>query len=110
MNTADAATRLEALGNPTRLSIYRLLVKAGDVGMPVGRIQAELDLAASTLSHHLKALVIVGLVTQERSGTVLFCRANYPMMRGLVDFLMDECCVGSSCSTNDGGRRSQEKA
>jgi ArsR family transcriptional regulator, arsenate/arsenite/antimonite-responsive transcriptional repressor len=92
MNLADAATRLEALGNPTRLAIYRLLVRAGDSGIPVGRIQGELDLAASTLSHHLKALVIVGLVTQERASTVLICRANYPMMQGLVEFLVAECC------------------
>jgi ArsR family transcriptional regulator, arsenate/arsenite/antimonite-responsive transcriptional repressor len=97
MNTADAATRLEALGNPTRLAIYRLLVRAGDTGVPVGRVQQQLVLAASTLSHHLKALLIVGLVTQERSGTVLICRANYPMMRGIIDFLADECCAGSSC-------------
>jgi ArsR family transcriptional regulator, arsenate/arsenite/antimonite-responsive transcriptional repressor len=93
MNLVDAAARLEALGNSTRLSIYRLLVKAGDGGVPVGRIQSQLDLAASTLSHHLKALVIVGLVRQERSGTVLFCQANYPTMRGLVEFLVAECCT-----------------
>lgn len=93
MNIVDAAARLEALGNPTRLAIFRLLVRAGDPGVPVGRIQSELDVAASTLSHHLKTLVVVGLVTQDRAGTVLFCRANYPMMRGLVDFLVAECCV-----------------
>lgn len=98
MNLSDAAARLEALGNPTRLAIYRLLVKAGDTGLPVGRIQSQLDLAASTLSHHLKALVIVGLVTQERAATVLFCRANYPMMRGLVDFLVAECCADACCT------------
>jgi ArsR family transcriptional regulator, arsenate/arsenite/antimonite-responsive transcriptional repressor len=98
MNVADAATRLEALGNPTRLAIYRLLVRAGESGMPVGRIQSELDVAPSTLSHHLKALVIVGLVTQERTRTVLTCRANYPMMRGLVDFLVAECCAASGCA------------
>ena len=97
MNIADAATRLEALGNPTRLAIYRLLVRAGDTGVPVGRIQNQLDVAASTLSHHLKSLLIVGLVTQERAGTVLYCRANYPMMRGLVDFLVAECCTDTCC-------------
>ncbi len=93
MILADASARLEALGNPTRLAIYRLLVRAGDAGKPVGRLQGELDIAASTLSHHLKALIIVGLVTQERVGTVLICRANFPMMRGLVDFLVAECCA-----------------
>lgn len=97
MNLSDAAARLEALGNPTRLAIYRLLVRAGDGGMPVGRIQDQLEVAASTLSHHLKSLVIVGLVTQERDSRTLICRANYPMMRGLVDFLAAECCVDAGC-------------
>jgi ArsR family transcriptional regulator, arsenate/arsenite/antimonite-responsive transcriptional repressor len=97
MNTVDAASRLEALGNPTRLSIYRLLVKAGGAGLPVGRIQQTLGLAASTLSHHLKTMLIVGLVTQERDGTTLTCRANYQMMRGLVDFLVAECCADACC-------------
>jgi DNA-binding transcriptional ArsR family regulator len=93
MNIQDTAARLEALGNPTRLAIYRLLVRAGDTGLAVGRIQQSLDLAGSTLSHHLKSLVIVGLVRQDREGTTLMCRANYPVMHALVDFLVAECCV-----------------
>ena len=52
-----AASQLEALGNTTRLRIYRALVRAGEEGMPVGRLQEKLDIAASTLSHHLKRLV-----------------------------------------------------
>ena len=39
MKLDDAAARLEALGNPTRLKIYRTLVRAGAEGMPVGRLQ-----------------------------------------------------------------------
>jgi ArsR family transcriptional regulator, arsenate/arsenite/antimonite-responsive transcriptional repressor len=98
MKLDDAAARLEALGNPTRLKIYRALVRAGDNGMSVGRLQARLDAAASTLSHHLKTLVIVGLVTQERQSTTLICRANYDVMNGLIEFLVDECCVETTCS------------
>lgn len=88
-----AAARLEALGNPTRLRIYRSLVRVGHAGLSVGKLQAGLDIAGSTLSHHIKALAIVGLIAQERQGTTLICRANYEMMRGLVDFLVAECCV-----------------
>ena len=98
MKIDDAAARLEALGNPTRLQIYRALVRAGDAGMPVGKLQAKLDLAASTLSHHLKALLIVDLITQERQMTTLICRANYDVMRGLVDFLASECCADATCA------------
>lgn len=98
MKVEDAALRLEALGNPTRLKIYRALVRAGEAGMVVGKLQSRLDIAASTLSHHLKALVMVGLVTQERRNTSLICRANYPVMRSLTDFLVEECCVETACA------------
>jgi ArsR family transcriptional regulator len=97
MKLDDAAARLEALGNPTRLRVYRLLVRAGESGMAVGRVQERLDIAASTLSHHLKTLVTVGLVTQEREATTLICRANYPVMHGLIGFLVDECCAEGAC-------------
>ena len=98
MKMEDAAARLEALGNPTRLKIYRALVRAGDAGMVVGKLQSKLDIAASTLSHHLKALVTVDLVTQERQNTSLICRANYPVMRGLTEFLVEECCAETAGS------------
>ena len=97
MNVNDAAARLEALGNPTRLQIYRLLVRAGHEGLTVGALQSKLDVAPSTLSHHLKSLMIVGLIMQERKATSLFCKANYPMMDGLVNFLVAECCADSAC-------------
>jgi ArsR family transcriptional regulator len=66
--------QLEALGNPTRLEVYRALVRAGDDGLPVGRLQGRLGLAAPTLSHHLHRLILTGLVTQERQVTTLICR------------------------------------
>jgi ArsR family transcriptional regulator, arsenate/arsenite/antimonite-responsive transcriptional repressor len=97
MKIDDAAARLEALGNPTRLQIYRALVRAGAAGMPVGKLQAKLDLAASTLSHHLKTLLVVGLISQERQATTLICRTNYDVMRTLVDFLVAECCTEAAC-------------
>lgn len=97
MKLDDAAARLEALGNPTRLKVYRALVKAGDAGMSVGKLQAKLEIAPSTLSHHLKTMLIVGLIHQERQSTTLICRANYNVMRSLVDFLVSECCAESIC-------------
>ena len=99
MKIEDAALRLEALGNPTRLRIYRTLVKAGDPGLPVGKLQSRLSVPASTLSHHLRTLLIVGLITQERDATTLYCKANYSVMRGLVGFLVDECCTESDCAS-----------
>ena len=95
------AGQLEAIGNPTRLKLYRALVRAGEAGMPVGRLQDRLQIPASTLSHHLRRLVLAGLVTQDRQATTLVCRANYPAMRKLVGFLVDECCADSGCATGE---------
>jgi DNA-binding transcriptional ArsR family regulator len=99
MKIAEAAERLEALGNPTRLKICRMLVRAGDPGLSVGKLQSRLSIPGSTLSHHLKTLIIVGLVSQERDATTLICRANYPVMRGLVEFLVAECCTEADCNS-----------
>lgn len=101
MKLDDAAARLEALGNPTRLRIYRALVKAGDGGMSVGKLQSKLDVAASTLSHHVKSMLIVGLISQERQSTTLICRANYTVMRSLVGFLVEECCAEGACPASE---------
>jgi ArsR family transcriptional regulator len=50
----------------------------------------------------LHRLILTGLVTQERQATTLICRANYPAMDSLIDFLVDECCADSACK-DDGG-------
>ncbi|NNK57182.1 MAG: winged helix-turn-helix transcriptional regulator, partial [Desulfofustis sp.] len=62
MDLGHAAGRCAELGNTTRLSIFRLLVKAGKNGLPVGQIQSSLGIPGSTLTHHLQRLVRVGLV------------------------------------------------
>jgi ArsR family transcriptional regulator, arsenate/arsenite/antimonite-responsive transcriptional repressor len=96
MNLETAAAQLEALGNTTRLTIYRTLVRAGRNGLPVGKLQLKLDIAGSTLSHHIRKLVEVGLVSQERQATTLICRANYASMDGLIGYLADECCADTA--------------
>ncbi|MER9952648.1 metalloregulator ArsR/SmtB family transcription factor [Mesorhizobium sp. M0047] len=98
MKLEKAAAQLEALGNPTRLQLYRILVRAGEEGLAVGRVQGRLDIPSSTLSHHLKRLVDTGLVTQERHATTLICRANYPGMNALIGYLADECCADATCA------------
>jgi DNA-binding transcriptional ArsR family regulator len=101
MDLNAASSRLEALGNPTRLAVFRLLVRAGEGGLSVGQIQERLDVAPSTLSHHLKTLMIVHLIEQERAGKTLICRANYAEMNGLIGFLVAECCADAGCGTTE---------
>ena len=92
--TSPNARALAALGHDARLSIFRLLVRAGDAGLRVGDIGEHLGLAPSTLAHHLSALVDAGLVVQEKQGREVFNRVDYPVMLKLVDFLTSECCAG----------------
>lgn len=94
MDEEAAVQGLSALGNRTRLRLYRLLVQAGESGVTVGTVQLRLDVPASTLAHHLAALVRAGLVDQERQGREVICRANYAAMNALVSYLTDSCCSG----------------
>lgn len=102
MNVEQAARQLEALGSPTRLRIYRVLVRAGDAGLPVGRLQERIGIAASTLSHHLHRLILTELVQQERQATSLICRANYDAMNSLLGFLTAECCADAQAASVGG--------
>ncbi len=104
MTVDDVAARFEALGNPTRLEIVRILVRTGERGLAVGALRERLGIAASTLSHHLSRLVTVGLVRQERQSTTLICKAELHVMRETADYLIEECCadVGMSGPTGAG--------
>ncbi|MFK7838545.1 MAG: ArsR/SmtB family transcription factor [Sulfitobacter sp.] len=92
--TLKVATALASLGHEARLTVYRLLVRAGHDGLNVGEIGEQLDLPASTLSHHLKALVHSGLVVQEKRGREVFNRPDFDAMAQVTEFLTKECCVG----------------
>lgn len=100
--TSPNARSLAALGHDARLSIFRLLVKAGDDGLRVSDIGEHLGLAPSTLAHHLSALVDAGLVLQDKQGREVFNRVDFPAVNRLVGFLTSECCAGvTTCSSED---------
>jgi ArsR family transcriptional regulator, arsenate/arsenite/antimonite-responsive transcriptional repressor len=94
MHEDQAANGLAALGNRTRLRLFRLLVRAGKAGMNVGDIQAEIEAPASTLAHHLSTLARSGLVIQRRRGREVISRVDYRAMDGLIGYLTEECCAG----------------
>ena len=97
----SVARSLSALGHEARLDIFRLLVKAGRNGMTVGQIGEHLNLAASTLAHHLRTLVDAELVIQARQGREVVNTAHYDEMEHIVTFLTAECCTGLSCPKSE---------
>ncbi|WP_299971276.1 metalloregulator ArsR/SmtB family transcription factor [uncultured Roseobacter sp.] len=92
--TAITARALAALGHEARLSVYRLLVRAGDDGLIVGDIAGHTDLPLSTLAHHLRQLVSAGLVVQEKRGREVVNRVDFMVMNQTLRFLTEECCQG----------------
>ncbi len=89
-----AAIELAALGNQTRLRIFKLLVRAGHEGLNVGGIQRHLRIPASTLAHHLATLSRAGLLHQSPQGREVVCSVDFEAMNALVAYLTERCCSG----------------
>jgi DNA-binding transcriptional ArsR family regulator len=89
-----AADALAALGNRTRLRIFKLLVRAGRDGTNVGTIQRMVGIPGTTLAHHLSTLAQANLVVQERRGREVICTANYKAVNNVLEYVKAECCAG----------------
>ena len=98
MNTGNAVAALAALAQEHRLTLFRLLVKAGEAGMPAGAIAQALGVPNSSLSFHLAQLRSAGLILQERQHRSLISRANYAAMNELISYLLENCCAGADCA------------
>ncbi|HSU30711.1 MAG TPA: metalloregulator ArsR/SmtB family transcription factor [Bryobacteraceae bacterium] len=92
-DVARYADMFSAMGTEPRLRIMRLLLSAHPQGMVAGDISAELDIPASTLSHHLDKLKNEGLIRVRRESTYLWYSANADTLQELLGFLYAECCT-----------------
>lgn len=97
MDSPTAITALAALAQEHRLALFRLLVQAGEDGMPAGAIAETLGIPNSSLSFHLAQLHRAGLIGQERRHRSLIYSTNYESMNALVAYLMENCCAGAGC-------------
>jgi ArsR family transcriptional regulator len=87
------ADMFSAMGTEPRLRIMRLLLAAHPQGVIAGDIGSELDIPASTLSHHLDKLKNEDLVKVRRESTFLWYSANTETLEELLGFLYAECCT-----------------
>lgn len=94
MDAKDALQAFAALSQPTRLDVFRLLIKVGEDGMSAGDISAALDVRQNTMSANLSILVRSGLIRNEREGRSIRYFADMDGMRALLSFLMEDCCGG----------------
>jgi DNA-binding transcriptional ArsR family regulator len=96
MDAKKAQSAFAALAQPTRLKAFRKLVAAHPDGLPAGEIAAACKVPHNTMSTHLASLTRAGLVSFERNGRVMSYRADLDGLRGLVGFLMRDCCGGKA--------------
>ena len=96
MEQSPAIQALSALAHPGRLEAFRLLVRAGAEGLPAGEIARATGSLANTLSANLNILSGAGLVRSRREGRSIIYSADYDRMRGLIAFLMEDCCAGAA--------------
>jgi DNA-binding transcriptional ArsR family regulator len=94
MSAPHALAALAALGQPTRLGIFQLLMSAEPDGLSAGAIADEVGCAHNTLSSHLSILARSGLIRGTRDGRSIIYRADVDAIRSLVGFLVNDCCGG----------------
>ena len=86
IDTRYFAAVFRALSNPHRLQIFHLLTGCCEPGTQcaademlsccVGDLNQQVDIASSTLSHHLRELHQAGLIEMQRRGKQVFCSVN----------------------------------
>ena len=90
-----AVAAMSALAHEGRLAVFRMLVQAGDDGVPAGEIARRLGVPANTLSANLNVLSHAGLIDGRREGRSIIYTADYGRMAALLGFLVEDCCQGS---------------
>lgn len=95
MDKNGSLAALGALAQDTRLDVFRTLVKAGPAGLPAGVIADRLGVRQNTMSTNLAVLSRAGLIRSEREGRSIRYFADFNGMRGLLAYLMEDCCGGS---------------
>jgi DNA-binding transcriptional ArsR family regulator len=94
MKQSHALLSFAALSQDTRLAILRLLVREGPDGLAAGAIAETVGVSPSNLSFHLKELERAGLIAARREARSIFYSADYSALRGLIEFLTEDCCAG----------------
>jgi DNA-binding transcriptional ArsR family regulator len=83
----------QALGDPTRREILRLLRKRA---MTAGEIADRFTLARSTLSGHFNILKNAGLIVAEKNGTSIVYSLNESVVEQTIAAVMELLDVGKS--------------
>lgn len=101
-----SAALFKALGHPHRLAIFLRMVQRCTPGTletetesaaAVGELAAGLDIAPSTVSHHMKELRHAGLIHMRRAGQATECWVEPEALRELAAFFGGTVPESRSC-------------
>jgi ArsR family transcriptional regulator len=108
ISAPHALAALAALGQPTRLEVFRRLMRKEPEGLPAGTIAHAIGCPHNTLSTHLSILARSGLVKGTRDGRSIVYRADVGGIRALIAFMVTDCCEGHPelCNLQDALRES----
>lgn len=94
MEINDSIKAFSALAQNSRLEVFRLLVRRAPEGLPAGEIARRLNVPHNTLSSHLSILKSAHLIASVRQGRSVVYSADFPGVRDLIAFLLQDCCQG----------------
>lgn len=94
MDNNAAVQAFGALAQESRLAAFKLLVQAGETGLPAGEIARALRIPHNTLSTHLGILTRAGIVQSRREGRSVIYAVDFDGTRSLLAFLLEDCCQG----------------
>ena len=102
LSIEKAASCFAALGSEQRLSILKILVRSGPVGLTIGELGDCSGVTGSTLTHHMKILTHAGMVEQKKNGRSIICAAvSFDEIQKLSEFLLQDCCVDTKVTRDD---------
>ena len=94
MESEETILALAALAQPTRLDVFKLLVKHEPEGLAAGDIAKALSVPQNTMSSHLAILSRAGLVSAQRYSRSIVYRADLAQFQEVVLFMLRDCCDG----------------
>ncbi|GGI55648.1 ArsR/SmtB family transcription factor [Oxalicibacterium solurbis] len=98
MEELEIAKALSAIAHESRLAVFRHLVQAGPQGLPAGKLAELTGLAPSSLSFHLKELVMANMASSRQEGRFVIYSAKYETMNAVLAYLTENCCGGNPCT------------
>jgi len=102
MEMSSAVDTLSALAQPSRLALFRWLVRQHPSEASAGDIGTALGIPPATLSFHLGHLERAGLIQHRREGRRRLYQARLEAMNELMAYLFEDCCGGNPKACPEG--------